>query len=759
MFTIYSADVTGNPGNCSYLHKQVVLDEASLKAAVCHDYVCAEYRNSYRNGNNFIGSDCLPVDCDNDHSENPEDWITPEDVPQHFPGVTFAVHFSRFHMREKNGKAARPKFHVLFPIDYVTDPALYSDMKKLVNSIFPYFDTNALDAARFFFGTTAAEVALYPGRMNLTEFLEEDDFDSELPDGGFGQSTVIPEGSRNATMSRFAGRVIKKYGDTDEAYQAFLDEAAKCVPPLENGELNTIWHSAQRFFSRIREQAGYVPPEAYNDPSSYKPEDFSDVGQAEVMARYFSGELRYSPATHFIRYSDHYWQESEPGAQAVAHELTRRQMKEANRDLLSALMKMKINGAQTILDGTSKAKAEQLMSDEQLAAFQEYLAAKAYQAFVIKRRDSKYITSALKESHPMLEISPRDLDADCFALNTPEATYDLRKGMAGAREHSPEDFITKITSVTPGQKGQIIWLDCLDLIFQHNQELIDYVQMICGLTAIGKVYVEALIIAYGDGRNGKSTFWNAVSRVLGLYSGNISADTLTVGCRRNIKPEMAEVKGKRLLIAAEMQEGARLNDSTVKQLCSTDDVFAEKKYKDPFSFKPCHTLVLYTNHLPRVSASDDGIWRRLIVIPFNAKITGKSDIKNYGEYLYDNAGESILTWVIEGAKKVIDLDYQIPVPACVKAAIDEYRSQNDWFGHFMEDKCETGDGFRESSSSLYQAYRNYCIDTNEYVRSTADFYFAMESAGYERVTLNRKRYFKGVRLRTDTDDAGDDFLT
>jgi len=443
----------------------------------------------------------------------------------------------------------------------------------------------------------------------------------------------------------------------------------------------------------------------------------------------------------------------------VAHELTRRQMKEANRDLMNALVKMKNNGAQTILDGTSKAKAEQLMSDEQLQAFQEFLQAKAYQTFVIKRRDSKYITSALKESHPMLEISPRDLDADCFALNTPEAAYDLRKGMAGAREHSPEDFITKITSVTPGQKGQKIWQDCLDLIFQHNQELIDYVQMICGLAAIGKVYVEALIIAYGDGRNGKSTFWNAVSRVLGLYSGNISADTLTVGCRRNIKPEMAEVKGKRLLIAAEMQEGARLNDSTVKQLCSTDDVFAEKKYKDPFSFKPCHTLVLYTNHLPRVSASDDGIWRRLIVIPFNAKITGKSDIKNYGEYLYDNAGESILAWVIEGAKKVIDLDYQIPVPACVKAAIDEYRSQNDWFGHFMEDKCETGDGFRESSSSLYQAYRNYCIDTKEYVRSTADFYFALESAGFERVTLNRKRYFKGVRLRTDVDDAGDDFLT
>ena len=571
-------------------------------------------------------------------------------------------------------------------------------------------------------------------------------------------SSVIPEGSRNATLSRFAGKVIKKYGDGEKAYQAFLEEAAKCVPPLDSSELSTIWNSAQRFYARLSQQEGYVAPEIYNDPNSYKPGDYSDVGQAEVLAKYFCNELRYSPATHFIRYSDHYWQESEPGAQAVAHELTRRQMKEAGNDLISALKKMKNCGAQTILDGTSKAKAEQLMNEDQLAAYQEFLAAQAYRAFVIKRRDSKYITSTLKESHPMLEISPRDLDADCFALCTPEATYDLRKGMAGAREHSPEDFITKITSVSPSQKGQQIWLDCLNLIFQNDQSLIDYVQMICGLAAIGKVYVEALIIAYGDGRNGKSTFWNAISRVLGLYSGNISADTLTVGCRRNIKPEMAEVKGKRLLIAAEMQEGARLNDSTVKQLCSTDDVFAEKKYKDPFSFKPCHTLVLYTNHLPRVSASDDGIWRRLIVIPFNAKITGKSDIKNYGEYLYDNAGGAILAWVIEGAKKVIDADYHIPVPECVQNAINDYRSRNDWFGHFLEDKCDVGAEYKEGSSGLYQAYRNYCMDTNEYVRSTQDFYSALEGAGFERITQKRKRYFKGLRIRPDT-CAEEDFLS
>lgn len=757
MFTLYHADFVGNPGNCSYPHKVEVTDASSLVAAVGHDYVCAEYRNSYRNGENYIGSNCLPVDCDNDHSEQPEDWVLPADVMEAFPGVTFAVHYSRYNMREKNGKPARPKFHVLFPIDHVTNAACYSDMKKLVNAIFPYFDTKALDAARFFFGTTSPEVEIYTGSMILSEFLEGEEFDADMA-GGHRSTQVIPEGSRNATMSRFAGRVIKKYGDSDAAFQCFLEEAEKCSPSLEEAELMTIWHSAQRFFSKVQQQDGYVSPEVYNDPTSYMPGDFSDVGQAEVLAKYFSGELRYSPATHFIRYTSHYWQESEPGAQAVAHELTRRQLEEATKDLQAAMRLLTENGAQDILENASKAKAESLMNDTQLEAYRAFLSAKAYQSFAIRRRDSKNITATLKESRPMLEISPRDLDADCFLLCTPTATYDLRKGMTGAREHSPEDFITKMTSVSPSSKGEQIWQNSLALIFCGNQELINYVQMICGLAAIGKVYVEALIIAYGGGRNGKSTFWNAISRVLGLYSGNISADTLTVGCRRNIKPEMAEVKGKRLLIAAEIQEGARLNDSTVKQLCSTDDVFAEKKYKDPFSFTPCHTLVLYTNHLPKVSASDDGIWRRLVVIPFDAKIEGSSDIKNYGEYLYQNAGESILAWVIEGAKKVIALDYKIPVPECVQQAISEYRSQNDWFGHFLEEKCELGASFRESSSSLYRAYRNYCVDTNEYIRSTTDFYSALEAAGHGRIKVKNKRFFSGLRLKIDDGDF-EDFLS
>lgn len=757
MFTLYSADYIGAPSNCSYPHKFEVTDAATLTDAVKKDYVCAEYLNCYRNGDNFIGSDCLPVDCDNDHSENPADWVTVEDVKKAFPGITFAVHYSRSHMREKNGKAARPKFHVLFPIDGMTDSSSYSEIKKLVNTIFPYFDSKALDAARFFFGTAIPEVEIIEGDMTLSEFLSAEDFDADMANNG-QRVTTIAEGSRNATMSRFAGRVIKKYGDNETALHCFLEEAEKCTPPLDQQELMTIWHSAQKFYAKVQMQDGYIAPEVYNDDTTYKPEDFSDVGQAEVLAKHFSRELRYSPSTHYLRYNGNYWQETEPGAQAVAHELTRRQLNEANRDYQTAFATLTDNGGQDILANTTKAKAESLMNEAQMEAYRALLAAKAYQGFVIQRRASKNITATLKESRPMIEITPQELDANPFLLCTPNATYDLRLGMAGAREHSPEDFITKITTVSPSDKGKQIWLDCVDTIFCGDQVLIEYVQNICGLAAIGAVKVEALIIAYGCGRNGKSTFWNAISRVLGLYSGNVSADTLTFGCHRNVKPEMAEVKGKRLLIAAEMQEGARLNDSTVKQLCSTDDIYAEKKYKDPFSFEPTHTLVLYTNHLPKVSASDDGIWRRLIVIPFNAKIEGKSDIKNYGDYLYHNAGESILAWIIEGAKRVIDLDYKFPIPALVQKAIDDYRAQNDWFGNFLDEKCEIGDGLKESSSALYQAYRNHCIDCNEYVRSTADFYFALENAGFSKIVRSGRKFIKGLRVKPDN-GADTDFLS
>ena len=841
MFTVYSAAVTGVPGNCIYPTTHKITDEADLKAAVSQDYVCAEYKNYYRSGENFIRSDCLCLDVDNNQADDLSGSITPEDVRNAFPGAEVAFHFSRNHMKAKNGKAAVPRFHVLFAIDEVVDAEVYAAMKRRVYDLFPYFDSNALDVARFFFGTKDPQVEYYPGKklnevfdLNVgdagagarsqcggvaqkgtsafaptspfalkreTGKLSErgdgersqcgeaarkgadpfaragasalnggsDSYNAvslpvgeregfhpgaSLPSGEKGR--IIPAGQRNTTMYSFAVKILKRFGETERATELFLEEAECCSPPLESEELANIWNSAVKFYrKKVLTDPNYVPPEEYEGDFaaiSLKPPDYSDLGQAKVLVRECGDELCYTEATDYLCYDGKHWEESRQKAIGCAEGFLDAQLADAEDLMDSAIQELLDLGEKKDNIIPAKKYTDRLVAsgnEKMIDAAKKLITAIRYKEFVMQRRDMRYIKSAMDAAKPMVQLKISDLDKDEFLLNTPDATYDLRKGFSGARPQEPEDHITKITAVSPSEKGKALWLDALNTFFCNDAELISYVQKIVGLAAIGKVYQEAIIIAYGDGRNGKSTFWNTISRVFGSYAGNMSADTLTVGCKRNVKPEMAELKGKRLVIASELEEGMRLNTAMVKQLCSTDEIFAEKKYKDPFSFTPSHTLVLFTNHLPRVGASDAGTWRRIIVIPFNAKIEGKSDIRNYADHLFHEAGEYILQWIIEGAQEVIRNHYVIDLPQCVKDAIQAYRDNNDWFSNFLDDCCEVDKSYTQKSGELYVEYRAHCARNGEYTRSTADFYTALENAGFERKKTNQGSFIFGLRIKDD----------
>lgn len=758
--TICTANCVGQAGNCSYPNRMTVVTLEQLQEAVKKDHVCAEFKGNYRSVENFIRSDVIVMDIDNDHTEVPAEWITPEKLEELFPNVEYLLAPSRHHLLDKEGKSARPRYHMYFPISEITDAGRYANLKKAIQSVYSFFDGNALDAARFIFGAECDEVIYHDGWMTVdeevdTSDIEEEDFDSEMS-GGKSTGPIL-EGSRNNTMSRFAGRILKKYGDTEKAHEAFLEHARKCDPPLPDAELKSIWNSAVKFYRKcIVTQDGYVPPEEYNadfEGATLKPEDYSDIGQAKVLVREYGEELKYTSATDFLRFDGDCWREDKQLAIGAVEEFLDLQLQDAMDEVARVEKTLEDAG---VPKASIQAGPKELLKEvdgQLLPLVYMLMGAQTYLKFVQKRRDYKYIVSAANTAKPMIAISVSDLDKDENLINTPYVTFDLRKGLAGEQPHDPGDLITKITGCSPGEEGKQIWLDALKLFFCKDQKLIDYVQETVGMAAIGKVYQEHMIIAYGGGANGKSTFWNTIFRVLGNYAGKLSAEALTMNCKRNVKPEMAELKGKRLIISSEMEEGMRLNTAVVKQLCSTDEIQAEKKYKDPFSFVPSHTLVLYTNHLPKVGANDDGIWRRLIVIPFNAKITSKSDIKNYADYLFEHAGPAIMSWIIEGAKKAIDKDFHTDLPDVVEAAIKAYREDNDWLGQFLEECCEMDPSYKEKSGELYQAYRAHCMQNGEYIRSTTDFYSSMDKAGFKRIRKNTGVQVMGLKLK-----EGQDFL-
>ena len=740
---LYTANCTGNEKNCRYPNEVIVNSENSLRAAVAKDHVCAKYKNNYRSNDNFLSADCIVMDCDNDHSDQPEDWITPEALADELSDVDFGITESRHNNKPKDGKSARPRFHVYMRTRVYTDPDSYTALKHTVQERYPFFDGNALDAGRFVFGSNAKEVIWHAGGKTIEEFIKT----------SLDIKRVIPAGTRNATMSHFAGRLVKRFGHGDDAYQMFREEAEHCNPPLSDEELAKIWHSAGKFEKKVSAQPGYIPPDKYNPTKptgpagSLKPQDYSDIGEAKVLSRECGKELRYNPATDYLRYNGVNWDESKEAAVGMTEDFLDTQLMDAEMLLFKLTEELKNAGADPKVIKAGGKKAVEGLSKAVGELYRKYQDAEAYLKFVMKRRDYKYIKSTLDTTKPMVFIEFEDLDKNEFQLNTPEGTWDLTQGLAGKHEHKASDYITKVTEVEPGDKGADLWQDTLQKTFLGDQDLIDYVQEVVGLSAIGKVYVEAMIIAYGEGRNGKSTFWNTISRVLGTYAGHLSADTLTVGCKRNVKPEMAETKGKRLIIAAELEEGMRLNTSVVKQLCSTDEVFAEKKYKAPAAFIPSHTVVLYTNHLPRVGATDEGTWRRLIVIPFNAVFEGSNDKKNYTDYLVQEAGPAVLSWIIEGAKKVIDKDFHLTQPQVVRDAIDSYRNQSDWLGMFLEDCCDVDPSYEAPSGELYVQYRAYSQRMGEFARSTAEFYTALDNAGFTKVRKKNGRFIKGLRLK------------
>ena len=220
---IYYSNAYHNAKNCWYKNHGTSENAEEFKELVAYDHVFFEFKNDYRSLKNFLGTSVAVLDCDSDHSENEADWIPFKSLPEIFPDVRFVAYTSRHHMKQKNNKGPRPRFHILFPIERITSADEYKALLKRIQQHLPVFDENAFDAGRFFFGNKETEVYFNEGKMSIIDFLEKYvKFDGEPvtdcappPDSG---NDIIPEGKRNPTMSQIAAKLIKRYTVTRYCY-------------------------------------------------------------------------------------------------------------------------------------------------------------------------------------------------------------------------------------------------------------------------------------------------------------------------------------------------------------------------------------------------------------------------------------------------------------------------------------------------------------------------------------------------------------
>lgn len=153
--TLSIARVCGKPSNRYYPDTAVIEDAAQMAAAAAFDHVCGSFKAGRRSRENFLNADCIVMDCDNSHSEDPEDWVVMEDILS--AGVACIIVPSRNNMKDKGSSAARPRYHVYFPVEKITDEDEYSALKSRIHDAFPVFDGNALDSARFIYGNKGLE--------------------------------------------------------------------------------------------------------------------------------------------------------------------------------------------------------------------------------------------------------------------------------------------------------------------------------------------------------------------------------------------------------------------------------------------------------------------------------------------------------------------------------------------------------------------------------------------------------------------------
>ena len=340
---------------------------------------------------------------------------------------------------------------------------------------------------------------------------------------------------------------------------------------------------------------------------------------------------------------------------------------------------------------------------------------------------------------PGVPVVPDDLNQHPLLLNVENGTLDLES--LELRPHRREDLLTQIAPVRFDPKATCAIFQAFLLEIIPAVEVRNFIRRVFGYSLTGLVLEHILVFLHGPGKNGKTTLLNALMETLGDdYAMPAPPKLLVKRSHDEHLTEIASLFGKRLVVCSESGEGARLDEEKVKRLTGGDRLSARRMREDPWTFAPSHTLWLYSNYEPKIQGTDDGIWRRVLLIPFFA--TPRKVDKELGKKLRaERAG--ILNWGLEGLRDY--LESGLAPPESVKSATDRYRSEQDVVGRFISECIASGPGQRVAGRAMFEAIKRWCESNGEDCPTNTSFGKEVVKRGLTKITSNGVWYLD-VRL-------------
>src|SRR5205085_3179828 len=329
-----------------------------------------------------------------------------------------------------------------------------------------------------------------------------------------------------------------------------------------------------------------------------------------------------------------------------------------------------------------------------------------------------------------IATSYSEFDKEGWLLNVQNGTLDLKTGTL--REPRREDLITKMANVRYDASADgPMFKAFLERIFDGNQELIKFVQSAAGYSLSGDTAAQCFFVLHGKGKNGKSTLLNIFRAILGDFAMGVKTKSLLTENRAQINEDIARLAGARFVNCSEITYGKILDESLVKELTGSEKVVARKLYENSFEFVPAFKLWMSVNHKPIVKGNDDGIWRRIRLIPFEVQIPDSERVDDYDKKLVAAEGPAILNWMLEGLRSY--QQHGLYDSEEVRLATSGYREEMDILGTFIQDECACHPSHEIASSTLYSDYKEWSKENGFYPLNATAFKRNMQERGFKYI--------------------------